>query len=81
MNKINWKKNVLNVEVRLFVKKMLLLVGVLACQNYQRSRSTIVIVCAKTVFWKNTEKRFWKQMKSLMIYLKRSIDTNGKIVI
>jgi len=31
---------------------------VLACQNYQRNRSMMVIVCAKTVFWKNTEKRF-----------------------
>ena len=26
------------------------LVGVLACQNYQRNRSMMVIVCAKTVF-------------------------------
>jgi len=36
--KIYWKKNALNVKVRLSVKKMLLPVGVLAYQNYQRIR-------------------------------------------
>jgi len=54
--KVNWKKNAPNVEVRLSVKKMLILVGVLVYQNYQRIRSTIVIVCVKTVFQKNIEK-------------------------
>ncbi len=54
--KVNWKKNAPNVEVCLSVKKMLILVGVLVYQNYQRIRSTIVIVCVKTVFQKNIEK-------------------------
>ena len=36
--KVNWKKNAPNVEVRLPVKKMLLVVGVLAYQNYQKMR-------------------------------------------
>ena len=54
--KVNWKKNAPNVEVRLSVKKMLILVGVLVYQNYQRIRSTIMIVCVKTVFQKNIEK-------------------------
>jgi len=49
-SKIYWKKNALNVEVRLSVKKMLLPVGVSAYQNYQRMRSTMVIVCVKNVF-------------------------------
>jgi len=53
---IYWKKNALNVEVRLSVKKMLLLVGVLVYQNYQRMRSAMMIVCVKTVFQKNIEK-------------------------
>jgi len=35
---IYWKKNALNVEVRLSVKKMPLPVGVQAYQNYQRIR-------------------------------------------
>jgi len=46
---INWKKNVPNVEVRSPVKKILILVGVLAYQNYQRMRSAMVIVCVKNV--------------------------------
>ena len=46
---IYWKKNALNVEVRLSVKKMLLHVGVSAYQNYQRMRSTMAIVCVKNV--------------------------------
>ena len=54
--KVNWKKNAPNVEVRLSVKKMLILVGVLVYQNYQRIRSTMMIVCVKTVFQKNIEK-------------------------
>jgi len=36
--KIYWKKNAPNVEVRLSVKKILVLVGVLANQNKQRIR-------------------------------------------
>ena len=44
------------MEVRLSVKKMLLLVGVLAYQNYQRNRSTMVIVCANLSFEKYREK-------------------------
>jgi len=44
------KKNALNVEVCLPVKKMLLSVGVPAYQNYQRIRSMMVIVCVKNVF-------------------------------
>jgi len=47
--KIYWKKNAPNVEVRLSVKKMPLPVGVPAYQNYQRMRSTMVIVCVKIV--------------------------------
>jgi len=35
---ICWKKNALNAEVCLPVKKILVLVGVLAYQNYQRIR-------------------------------------------
>jgi len=37
------------VEVHLLVKKMLLLVGALAYQNYQRMRLAMVIVCVKIV--------------------------------
>ena len=55
-SKVNWKKNAPNVEVRLSVKKMLILVGVPAYQNYQRMRSAMMIVCVKTVFQKNIEK-------------------------
>jgi len=47
---IYWKKNALNAEVCLPVKKMLLPVGVPAYQNYQRMRSMMVIVCVKNVF-------------------------------
>ena len=54
--KMYWKKNALNVEVHLSVKKMLLPVGVPAYQNYQRMRSAMMIVCVKTVFQKNIEK-------------------------
>jgi len=43
------EKNAPNVEVRLSVKKILLPVGVLAYQNYQRIRSTMVIACVKIV--------------------------------
>jgi len=46
---IYWKKNALNVGVRLPVK-WCLIVGVQACQNYQRIRSTMVIACVKIVF-------------------------------
>ena len=48
--KVNWKKNAPNVEVRLLVKKMLLLVGVPAYQNYQKIKLVIVIVCVKNVY-------------------------------
>ena len=48
--KVNWKKNAPNVEVRLSVKKMLILVGVLVYQNYQRMRSMMVVVYVKNVF-------------------------------
>jgi len=48
--KIYWKKNAPNVEVCLPVKKILVPVGVLAYQNYQRMRSMMVIVCVKNVF-------------------------------
>jgi len=54
--KVNWKKNAPNVEVRLSVKKILLPVGALVYQNYQRMRSAMMIVCVKTVFQKNIEK-------------------------
>ena len=54
--KVNWKKNAPNVEVRLSVKKILLPVGALVYQNYQRMRSAMMIVCVKTKKKKNIEK-------------------------
>jgi len=38
------------VETRSPVMKMLLLAGVPVCQNYQRIRSTTVIVCVRNAF-------------------------------
>ena len=56
--KENWKKNAQSVEVRLLVKRMLLLVGVPAYQNYQKMKLVTVIVCAKIVYKKNIEKDY-----------------------